>query len=41
MKTLVLEFKRIESDNKRKYNRFYSNSKAEAIINESGIDDAF
>ena len=39
--TLVLEFKKIESDDKTKYDTFYSHSKAETIINESDIDDVF
>ena len=38
---LVLEFKKIRSDDKAIYNTFYSNSKAESIINESEIDDVF
>ena len=41
MKTLVLVFKKIESEEKTKYDTFYSNTKAEIIINESDIDDAF
>ena len=32
-------FKKIKSDDKTKYDTFYSSSKAETIINESGIDD--
>ena len=40
MTTLVLEFKKIESD-KTKYGTFYSNSKAEIIVNESDIDGIF
>ena len=32
--TLVLEFKKIESDDKTKYSTFYSSSKAETVINE-------
>ena len=32
-------FKKIKSDDKTKYDTFYSSSKAEAIINESDIDD--
>ena len=32
-------FKKIESEDKTKYDNFYSNSKAEIIINESDIDD--
>ena len=39
--TLVLEFKKIENDDKTKYNNFYSNSKRETIINKSDIDDIF
>ena len=39
--TLVLELKKIESDDETKYSIFYSNSKAETIINESNIDGAF
>ena len=38
-RTLVLEFKNIKSDNKIKYDTFYSNS--ETFINESNIDDVF
>ena len=37
--TLVLVFKKIESDNKTNYPIFYSNSKVEIIINGSDIDD--
>ena len=39
--TLVVEFKKIESDDETKYSTFYSNSKAEAVVNESNIDDIF
>ena len=39
--TLVLEFKKIQSDDKTLYGTFYLNSKAETIINESGNDDVF
>ena len=39
--TLVLVFKKIESENKTKYDIFYSGSKVEIIINESDIDDVF
>ena len=39
--TLVLLFKKIASEDKTKHGNFYSSSKAEIIINESGIDDAF
>ena len=38
---LVLEFKKIKSDDKALYSTFYFNSKAETIVNESGIDDVF
>ena len=41
MTTLVLVFKKIETKNKTKYDDFYSNTKAEIIINESDIDDVF
>ena len=45
MRAIVLEIKKIESDDKAKYNTFCSNSKAETIINEllriSDIDDVF
>ena len=41
MITLFLVFKKIESEDKTKYNSFYSSSKAEVIINESAIDDKF
>ena len=33
----ALEFKKIERDDKTKYNLFYSNSKAEAITNKSDL----
>ena len=39
--TLVLVFKKIESEDKTKYDNFYSSSKAEIITNKSGIDDVF
>ena len=39
--TLVLVFKKIVSEDKTKYDTFYSHSKAEIIINESDIDDLF
>ena len=39
--TLVILFKKIESDDETKYSTFYSNSKAEAVVNESNIDDIF
>ena len=41
MTTLVLVFKRIERQDKIKYYTFYSNSKAEIIINEGDTDDLF
>ena len=34
-------FEKIESDDKTKYDTFYSHLKAETIINESDIDDVF
>ena len=37
--TLVLNFKKIKSEDKTKYDNFYSSSKAEIIVNESDIDD--
>ena len=39
--TLVLVLKKIESDNETIYNTFYSQSKAEKVINESDIDNVF
>ena len=39
--TLVIEFKKIESDDAVKYTTFYSNSKAKATINDNVIDDLF
>ena len=39
--TLVLMFKKIESDDKTKYKAFYSHSKAKVVINESDIHDLF
>ena len=41
MKTLILVFKKIESEDKTKYDTFYSHSKAETITNESDIDGVF
>ena len=41
MITLVLVLQKIESKDKTKYDNFYSNSKAEIIINESDIEDVF
>ena len=39
MTTLVLELTKIENDDESRYTTFYSNSKVEAVINESDIDD--
>ena len=39
--TLVLEFKKIESDDETKCDTFYLKSKAETIINESDTEDEF
>ena len=39
--TVFLVVKKIESKTKTKYDNFYSSSKAEIIINESGINDVF
>ena len=41
MTALVLAFKKIESEDKTKYDTFYSSSKAEIITNKSDIDDVF
>ena len=41
MTTLALVFKKIETEDKTKYDTFYSNSKAEIIINNSDIGDVF
>ena len=41
MPTLVLVLKKIEGDDKTKYDSFYSRSKAGTITNESDIDDVF
>ena len=41
MTILVLVLKKIESEGKRKYDTFFSHSKAETVTNESDIDDAF
>ena len=38
---LVIEFKKLESDDATKYTTLYSNSRAETIINESDNDDVF
>ena len=37
--TLVLEFKKIQSNDQTKYGTFYLNPRAETIINESDIND--
>ena len=37
----TLVFKKTESDDKTIYDNFYLQSKAEAVINESDIDDVF
>ena len=37
--TLVLEFKKVQSDDKTLYSTYYLNSKEEAIINENDIND--
>ena len=39
--TLVLVFKKAKSEDKTKYDTFYSNSKAKMIVNERNIDDVF
>ena len=39
--TLDLVFEKMESDDKTKYDTFYSHSKAQRIINQSDIDDVF
>ena len=39
--TLILKFKKKESNDKTVYNTFYSNSKSETIINDSDIDAVF
>ena len=41
MTTLVLVIKKIESEDKTKYNTFHSHSKAKTVINEKGTDDVF
>ena len=41
MITLVLVFKKIESEDKTKFDNFYLSSKAEIIIHESDIDPVF
>ena len=39
--TLLLVFKKIESDDKTKYDTFCSDSKTETVINEIDINDVF
>ena len=39
--TLVVVFKKIESKDKTKYDNFFSNLKAEIIINEIDIENVF
>ena len=39
--TLVLVFKKIESEGKTMFHNIYSSPKAEVIINESVIDDVY
>ena len=39
--TLVLVFKKIENEDKKKFDSFYSSSKAEIVINKIDIDDVF
>ena len=41
MATLVLEFKKIQSDHTALCSTFHLNSKEESIINKTGIDDVF
>ena len=41
MTSIVLVFKKIKSEDKTKYDTFYSHSKAEIIINEKSYIDAF
>ena len=41
MTTLVLVFKKIEGEDKTKYEYFYSSSKAEIISSESDTDKVF
>ena len=41
MTTLTIEFLKMESDDATKHTTFYSNSKAQTVINESHTDDVF
>ena len=39
--TLVILFKKIETEDKTRYDNFYSSSKVEIIMNKSNTDDVF
>ena len=41
MTTLIVQFKKIESDDEIKYSTFYLNSMIEYFFNESDTDDKF
>ena len=41
MTTLVIVFKKIETEDEAKYDNFYLSSKTEIIINESDIHNVF
>ena len=41
MTTLVLVFRKIESEDNTKFDKFYSNLKAEIVTNQSDIDNVF
>ena len=41
MTALILEFKKIQSNDKTLYRTFYSKSKADTIVNEGCINDVF
>ena len=41
MTSLVIEFKKMESNDARRYSTFYSNLQIETVIYESNIDDVF
>ena len=41
MTALVLELKKIENDDEKRYTTFYLNSKVEPIINKIDIGDIF
>ena len=41
MTILVLVFRKIESEDNTKFDKFYSNLKAEIVTNESDIDNVF